>query len=287
MQLHKFQNAFALILVIIVGLGLAWAGSQGSLLYSGLPLFGLLVGLAFLIQWIVFLFAYIKQTEKLFDITGSITYSSLTILAPIFSGNVNIRSVLVTLLVVIWAFRLGTFLFQRVHKAGKDDRFDEIKPSFIRFLLVWTLQGLWVSFTASAAWAVITSTTRKGIDLFMIAGLLIWIFGFAFEVIADRQKSAFRLKPENKGRFISTGLWSRSRHPNYFGEIVLWFGIMVIAIPVLQGWQWVATISPLSAIPISAKKANPISTASSSKSCPHARRGCNCSRQARFTRFGT
>jgi steroid 5-alpha reductase family enzyme len=64
-------------------------------------------------------------------------------------------------------------------------------------------------------------------------------------VIADRQKSAFNAKPENKGRFISTGLWSWSRHPNYFGEIVLWIGVAIIALPILRGWQWVTLISPV------------------------------------------
>jgi steroid 5-alpha reductase family enzyme len=78
-----------------------------------------------------------------------------------------------------------------------------------------------------------------------LVGFLIWVFGFAFEVIADSQKSRFKADPANEGKFINTGLWARSRHPNYFGEIVLWIGVAVIAFPVLQGWQLVTLISPV------------------------------------------
>jgi steroid 5-alpha reductase family enzyme len=240
------RNALvALPIVILVGLGLALAGSQGGASVGGIPLFALSVGLAFLIQWLAFIPAYRLQTEKFFDLTGSITYISVTIIAVLLSPEADSRSVLLLALVVIWATRLGTFLFRRIHKAGKDARFDEIKPSFIRFLTTWTLQGLWVTFTLAAALAAITTTTRKELGLFALIGFLIWIFGFAIEVAADTQKSRFRADPENEGKFIDTGLWARSRHPNYFGEIVLWIGVAVIALPVLRGWAWVTLISPV------------------------------------------
>lgn len=231
--------------LIIVGALVALAGSQGGTSVAGVPLFALSVGLAFLIQWLVFIPAYIFQTEKFFDLTGSLTYISVTTIAVIFSEGVDGRTILLAALVVIWAIRLGSFLFGRIKKAGKDDRFDEIKPSFIRFLNVWTIQGLWVTFTMAAALVAITTTTRKELDLFAIVGFLIWVFGFAIEVIADSQKSRFSANPDNKGKFIQTGLWSISRHPNYFGEIALWVGVAVIALPILQGWQWVALISPV------------------------------------------
>lgn len=123
------------------------------------------------------------------------------------------RALLLMALVVIWAGRLGTFLFRRVHRVGKDGRFDEIKPSFVRFLGVWTVQGLWVTFTAAAALAAITSGKRAGIDLFAVIGAAIWLMGFAIEAVADAQKDAFGKNPQNKGKFIQTGLWARSRHP--------------------------------------------------------------------------
>ena len=130
-------------------------------------------------------------------------------------------------------------------KEGKDDRFDELKPDFVRFLNVWTVQALWVTFTLAAALVVITTETRKPLDAFAVVGALVWVLGFAMEVTADLQKSRFNAVRKNKGKFIHTGLWARSRHPNYFGEIVLWVGVMIIALPVLQGWQWVALISPV------------------------------------------
>ena len=260
------RNALiAFPVLILIGFLFALAGSQGGTSVFGVPLFALSVGLAFLIQWLVFIPAYLLQTEKFFDLTGSLTYISVITMALVFSIGADGRSILLWALVVIWAIRLGTFLFRRIKKAGKDDRFDEIKPSFIRFLNVWTIQGLWVTFTMAAALVAITTTNRKELDLFALVGFLVWAFGFAIEVIADSQKSRFNANPDNKGKFIQTGLWSRSRHPNYFGEIVLWIGVAVIAIPVLQGWQWIALISPVfvtllltrvSGVPLLEKKAD-------------------------------
>ncbi len=260
------RNALiAFPILILIGLLVALAGSQGGASIAGIPLFALSVGLAFLIQWLAFIPAYLLQTEKFFDLTGSITYISVILIAIFFSPGVDVRSILLAVLVGIWAIRLGTFLFGRIQKAGKDDRFDEIKPSFIRFLNVWTIQGLWVTFTVAAALVAITTSYRKELDLFAIIGFLVWVFGFTFEVVADSQKSRFSANPDNKGKFIQTGLWSRSRHPNYFGEIVLWLGVALIAVPVLQGWQWVALISPIfvtllltrvSGVPLLEKKAD-------------------------------
>jgi steroid 5-alpha reductase family enzyme len=252
-------------ILVLIGFLVALAGSQGGASVAGIPVFGLSVGLVFLIQWLVFIPAYWFQTEKFFDLTGGLTYISVTILAVLASPVVGGRSLLLASLVVIWAIRLGTFLFRRIQKAGKDDRFDELKPSFFRFLNVWTIQGLWVTFTVAAALAAITSSNRTELDVFAIVGFLIWALGFAIEVIADNQKGRFSANPDNKGKFIQTGLWSRSRHPNYFGEIMLWVGIAIIALPALQGWQWVAMISPLfvtllltrvSGVPLLEKKAD-------------------------------
>jgi steroid 5-alpha reductase family enzyme len=232
-------------ILVIVGALVAYAGSQGGSTYNGIPVFALCVALTYLIQWIVFIPSYLKQTEKFFDLTGSLTYISVITIGLLLSAAIDARAVLLWALVVIWAVRLGTFLFRRIRKAGKDDRFDELKPSFIRFLNVWTIQALWVTFTMAAALVAITTTVRKDLDAYALVGFLIWVFGFSFEVIADSQKSRFTADPANKDRFIQTGLWSKSRHPNYFGEIMLWIGVAVIALPVLTGLQWVALISPL------------------------------------------
>lgn len=252
-------------IVVLVGLGVALAGSQGGASAFGIPIFALAVGLVFVIQWLAFIPAYLRQDESFFDLTGSLTYITVTILAVALSPVVDGRSILLLALVVVWAARLGTFLFRRVRKAGKDARFDDIKPSFIRFLNTWTLQGLWITFTLAAALAAITTNTRKELGLFAVAGFLVWLFGFAMEVVSDIQKSRFRADPKNKGKFINTGLWAWSRHPNYFGEIVLWVGVAIIALPVLRGWQWITLISPvfvallitrISGVPILEKRAD-------------------------------
>jgi steroid 5-alpha reductase family enzyme len=240
------RNALiAFPIVVLIGAGVALAGSQGSASVAGIPLFALAVGLAFLFQWLAFIPAYILQTEKFYDLTGSITYITVMLVAVLLSPIVDGRSLLLMALVIIWAGRLGTFLFRRIKKSGKDERFDEIKPSFFRFLNAWNLQGLWVTFTASAALAAVTTSVRKELGWFALVGALVWLFGFSIEVLADAQKSRFKADPQNKGKFISSGLWSWSRHPNYFGEIVLWIGIAIIALPVLRGWQWVTMISPV------------------------------------------
>jgi steroid 5-alpha reductase family enzyme len=227
--------------------------------------FAIAVGLAFLIQWLVFIPSYLMQTEHFFDLTGSLTYITVASLAGFLSAPIDIRSLVLLALVVVWAARLGSFLFRRVRKSGKDDRFDEIKPSFVRFLNVWTLQGLWVTLTMAAALAAITSAKSVGLDLFAVIGLCVWLAGFGMEAIADLQKSRFRADSSNRGKFIRAGLWSWSRHPNYFGEITLWTGVAIIAFPVLQGWQLVTLISPVfvfllltrvSGIPLLEKKAD-------------------------------
>jgi steroid 5-alpha reductase family enzyme len=238
-------SLIAIPIVILVSAGLAWAGSQGGVLFAGLPVFALCVALAFVIQWVVFVPSYVARTERFFDLTGSLTYITVTVVAVLLSATGAVRSLLLLALVVIWAVRLGSFLFMRIRKAGEDTRFEEIKQSFPRFLLTWTMQGLWVSFTLAAALAAITSVNQPELDVFALVGFVVWLIGIGIEALADQQKSAFRADPANKGKFIQSGLWAWSRHPNYFGEIVLWVGVAIIAFPVLSGWQLVTLVSPL------------------------------------------
>lgn len=239
------NSLIAFPLLVLVGYLVALAGSQGGISLAGRPLFMWVVGLAFLVQWLAFIPAYFMQTEKFFDLTGSLTYIAASSFALFLSGSQDVRSMLLYAMVIVWALRLGSFLFGRIRKAGRDDRFDEIKPSFFRFLNVWTIQGLWVTFTASAALVALTSAAKKDLDVFAVVGFVVWLVGFAIEVVADNQKSRFNADPANKGKFIRSGLWARSRHPNYFGEIMLWIGVAICALPVLRGWQWVAMISPI------------------------------------------
>ena len=231
----------SILLAGLVAIGI----DQGSVNISGISLIYFCCAFIFLAQWLVFIPSYIFETEHYFDLTGSLTYVSVTLLAILFTVDISLRDILLALFVWIWAFRLGSFLFVRVKKAGSDGRFDLMKKDFWWFLMTWTIQGLWVFLTLAMALAAITSDTKMAIDIFAIVGTLIWIIGFSIEVIADQQKTNFKDDPANKDSFITVGLWSWSRHPNYFGEMVLWIGIAVIAFPVLIGWQLVALISPI------------------------------------------
>ncbi len=241
----NFKLLLMIAVVVIIGAGVAVAGSDGSTEVAGMPLFALCASLAFVINWLVYVPSNLARTEKFFDLTGGITYILVTLTALALATAPDTRCYLVASLVLVWAVRLASFLFLRISREGKDARFDQIKTLPVRFFLTWTLQGLWVLLTAATALAVITGAQRQPIGGVAIAGLVIWAIGFSIEVIADRQKSAFKADPANAGRFITTGLWSWSRHPNYFGEIVIWIGVAIIALPVLSGWRYVTLISPV------------------------------------------
>lgn len=234
-----------IIVSVALGVVLALTGGQGSTEVGGVSVFAICVGAAFMINWIVFVPSWSAHTEKYFDLTGSITYLTVTGLALVLSEDLDTRAWLAAAMVAVWAVRLGSFLFRRISKDGKDGRFDKMKFDFWQFLMTWTIQGLWVSLTLAAALAIITESDRSDLGVLGIIGLVVWVAGFAIEVIADGQKSAFKANAANEGRFITIGLWSWSRHPNYFGEITLWTGMAIMAIPILSGWRWVALISPI------------------------------------------
>lgn len=239
------KSLLGAVAALAIGLVVGVAGSNQGQSVGGVRLFLLLVLVAYIVQWVVFVPSFINRTEHFFDLTGSLTYQGIAILALILADDLDTRSVILSLMVLVWAMRLGYFLFQRVRAAGGDSRFDRMKHDWAQFLMTWTIQGLWITFTAGAAFAAITSGERASFGVIGVIGVVVWLIGFGIEAISDRQKSAFRADPANKGRFITTGLWSRSRHPNYFGEILLWVGVAIVALPALQGWQYITLISPV------------------------------------------
>ncbi|GAA1229220.1 steroid 5-alpha reductase family enzyme [Microbacterium phyllosphaerae] len=240
-------SLIAIIVALVIGALVALAGSQGGATLGGIPLFALAVAAAYVIQILAFIPAMILRTERFFDLTGSLTFLAISVALVLLTPMPDARSWILAAMVILWAARLGSFLAMRVHKAGSDGRFDEIKGSPVRFLQVWVIQGAWVSITAAAAWIAISTDAgaRAPIGWLTVVGIVVWALGLVIEIVADAQKSAFRADPANRHEFIRTGLWSRSRHPNYFGEIVLWVGVFLTAAPVLAGWQWVAILSPL------------------------------------------
>lgn len=218
----------------------AFTPNAVPLYYAALYVFGL--------QVMIFLPSYYFQTEHYFDLTGGLTYISLFIgmLAARVHvlAQLDVRSLLLSTMIVCWAFRLSRFLFIRVKRRGKDGRFDELKKSFTRFLLTWTLQGVWVFICALPALIVLTQPS-KPMGLLGFLGLVLWLIGFVIEVQADAQKRSFQQQKENEGKFIQEGWWARSRHPNYFGEFLLWCGITLTAVPLFEGSLWVGCITPL------------------------------------------
>jgi len=231
-------------MVLAIAAGLAFA--VGGPMVAGLPALAWTALLALAVQWIVFVPSYLAQTERYYDLTGTLTYVAVVSSCLAVSGvpaRPSAVSLAVAGMVLAWSVRLGLFLFRRIHRDGGDGRFDDIKPDAGRFLVAWTLQGLWVWLTSLAAQLLILSAPPVT-DWTMI-GAAVWTVGWAVEVTADRQKSVFRADPANQDGFITTGLWAWSRHPNYFGEIVLWTGVFLMGVGTWQGLQWLTVLSPI------------------------------------------
>ena len=254
----------AFFVIAIIALVITGSGSWGGLMFYSLPVMAWAVLGIFALQGLGFVPAFLYQTERYYDLIGSLTYISAIALVLLCSGKVDLRQMLIAFFILIWAARLGSFLFSRIARDGGDSRFDKIKPSALLFFRTWMLQGLWVTVTAGAALAALSSGRSVALNIIDGAAIALWLSGFAIEVIADRQKRQFR-QAHGSDTFITAGLWSLSRHPNYFGEIVLWTGIALLTFPVLNSGQYLTLVSPLfvylllvriSGIPLLEHKAN-------------------------------
>ena len=201
------------------------------------------------IQLMAWIPASILKTEKFYDMTGGFTYIAIVFLS-LWAGSQSeapsVRELIVSILVVIWAIRLSSFLYLRIHRVGKDGRFDELKKTPIRFLVPWIVQGLWVFLTMNVVIVINTqSNSAPPLGIWDFVALIIWLLGFSIEVIADNQKTKFNMIAENKDKWIEGGLWSLSRHPNYFGEILVWTGIAFFGISCFSGLEMISWISPI------------------------------------------
>ena len=247
---HNTKDYVVILFVFLFGFIIALAGSHSSVNYNAIPLLLICLFVSFVFHWIAFIPSYLLRTEKYYDISGTASYLLLLFTSSYYTVQItdktlHTRSVFIMFLVAIWALRLGIFLFLRVIRAGHDQRFKKVKEQFSPFLVWWSMSALWVFLTTANALTAIINNYDSYDDLYFYSGTFIWIVGFSFEVIADEQKRRFRSLQENKNHFISSGLWSISRHPNYFGEILLWIGMAIIAFPTLKGWQYFTLISPL------------------------------------------
>lgn len=214
-----------------------WCWESGTLTWLTL--------LNFLVQWTLWVLASLCHTEKFYDLAGSTTFILLAYLNYQWNSTGHPRQAIQTSCIFIWALRLGLFLITRILKAGKDRRFDKIRSNPARFFFAWTIQGVWVLVTLLPSLLAVSSPRQRALAARDYMGWGVWAMGFVIEVVADYQKTAFRNDPANKDKFISTGLWSLSRHPNYFGEILLWFGLYVSASSTFSTWEYLTILCPL------------------------------------------
>lgn len=232
----------ASVMVASIGVVIVWAATPESPSGGPLSVPALAALAVVLLNAVAFIPAALSRTERYYDLVGAA--STLLSTAILLTGAADLTALLFAIPPILWASRLGLFLARRAHVEG-DGRFDEIKVRPARFLVTWALQSLWVNLTNLAVTVAMAHPAPPALGIIEVLGLLIWAFGFSVEVLADRQKSAFRAARENRGRFIDVGLWSIVRHPNYAGEITAWVGLFVAAMPRLQGWGWLAILSPL------------------------------------------
>lgn len=204
-----------------------------------------LAAVDFGVQWVLCVAAIVLKTEKFYDLAGSSTFLLLAYLNYRWTGRSHPRQVVQTGCVCVWALRLGLFLFTRVLKTGRDRRFKEAleRPSLM--FVFWTLQGAWVIITLLPSLLAVRAARQPPLGLRDYIGWGLWAVGFVMEVTADYQKTVFRNDAANKDKFISSGLWSLSRHPNYFGEILLWFGLYLSASSALTHWEYLTVLCPL------------------------------------------
>lgn len=216
------------------------------------------------INLIMFIPAYLFKTDKLTDISYSITFVVVAIFG-LMQSSMNLAHILLFLMIFIWAFRLGTYLLMRIRKIGKDNRFDSMRESIVKFGSFWVLQGITV-FVVLIPGIYFFNINLEQLSFLSFSGLLIWLVGLMIEATGDYQKTTFINNPANKGKWVNTGLWKYSRHPNYLGEILVWIGVYLYILPALNTEQaLIGLISPVfittlllfvSGIPLLEKSAN-------------------------------
>jgi len=210
---------------------------------------GLLAAIDFGIQTSLSIVAIVKKTEKFYDLAGGNTFSVLAVSALMLQdedSKVSWRQKMNVAMVGLWATRLSCFLFWRVLKSGEDRRFRQAKKNAPQFFFFWMLQGAWVLLAGLPVWITnVRNHDSDEIDGTMVAGWGIFALGFLIETIADVQKTVWRANPANKGKWINKGLWSVCQHPNYLGEIMLWFGIYLANVSSFKGWEHIGVVSPV------------------------------------------
>ncbi|KAK9722730.1 hypothetical protein K7432_002451 [Basidiobolus ranarum] len=204
-------------------------------------------------QLIFFLVAYTFKFDKVTDFAGGSNFVILALLTYFLCEVYHTRQTVALILVAIWGCRLAGNQLYRIIKTNNDQRFDGIREKFFSFLGFWIAQMVWV-WTVSLPVTFLNSYKLSEYDPTFgsatdIIGIVFWAIGFLFEAVADLQKNHHYSNRSGPLDFIRTGVWSVSRHPNYFGEILLWWGIFLLSLqPTLSSGisaGWAAIASPL------------------------------------------
>jgi steroid 5-alpha reductase family enzyme len=191
-----------------------------------------------------FAVAAARRTDVVTDLSYSLTFALLAVVLPL-TGAREPSQLIASLLVLLWAIRLGGYLFRRILRMKVDHRFDAMRDKPLRFARFWLLQAVSVAVIMLPVSYLLDRSGAPGLGAWAVAGAAVWLGGLLIEAVADAQKSAFRSKDENRGRFIASGLWRYSRHPNYFGEILVWWGLFLYAVPFLEGAAFAVVVGPV------------------------------------------
>jgi steroid 5-alpha reductase family enzyme len=200
--------------------------------------------LALAVNGAFFAVAAVRKTDVVTDLSYSLTFALLAVALP-FTGAGKPVQLVASLLVLVWALRLGAYLFRRILRMKVDHRFDGMREDPLRFARFWLLQAITVAVVMLPVSYLLDRAHPHGFGAWAVAGAVLWLVGLLVEAIADAQKAAFRSKDENRGRFITSGLWRYSRHPNYFGEMLVWWGLFLYAVPFLDGAAFAVVAGPV------------------------------------------
>lgn len=201
--------------------------------------------ISFALNGLFFILAAILKTDVFTDITYSLSFVALAILLALQDAGKSIAGIVLPALVVIWGIRLGSYLFTRILKIKVDHRFDDKRDNPLKFGIFWILQAVTVWIVMLPVYGITRSPRSQDIHPAILAvSVLLFFSGLVIESVADAQKSRFKGNPANERDFISTGLWSWSRHPNYFGEILLWWALALPGVMVFTGLEWLYFAGP-------------------------------------------
>ena len=241
---NSFKYLLSTIIILFVILFVSFLISLESIRVNDIPIVFIFAITILSLNSVFFIHSYFFKSDIFFDLVGSFSFLSIGIASLLLLPDIDANQILIFFLLVFWSLRLGPFLFLRRIGAGNDERLSEYFKSPISLYFLWCMNSLWVFFTSLSMIIIFSSKTTHDFGLLQWLGLIIWVFGYIIEVISDSQKNKFN--KTNKGKFINIGLWKYIRHPNYLGEIIIWFGIFVISLNYIESFSSMLSIlSPI------------------------------------------